>query len=110
VITTESECTVAGTVFGKSDARIVRIDDFRIEIIPEGYLALIHNLDQPGAIGSIGSTLGENNINISGMQVGRELGGEHNIILIRTDTPIPDSVIKKILSLPKIKTIKTLEL
>jgi D-3-phosphoglycerate dehydrogenase len=110
VITTESESTVAGTVFGKSDARIVRIDDFRIEIVPQGSLALIHNLDQPGAIGSIGNKLGESNINISGMQVGRELGGEHNIILIRTDTPIPGSVIDAILALPKVKTIKTFEL
>jgi D-3-phosphoglycerate dehydrogenase len=110
VITTESECAVAGTVFGKTDARIVRIDDFRIEIIPQGSLALIHNLDQPGAIGSIGNKLGENNINISGMQVGRELGGEHNIILIRTDTPVPENVIQAILALPKVKTIKTFEL
>jgi D-3-phosphoglycerate dehydrogenase len=110
VITTESECAVAGTVFGKTDARIVRIDDFRIEIIPQGSLALIHNLDQPGAIGSIGNKLGENNINISGMQVGRELGGEHNIILIRTDSPVPENVIQAILALPKVKTIKTFEL
>ncbi len=110
VTATESQCTVAGTVFGKTDARIVRIDDFRIEIIPQGYLALIHNLDQPGAIGSIGSKLGEHKINISGMQVGRELGGEHNIILIKTDTPIPNHVIDAVLALPKVKSMKTFEL
>ena len=53
VITTEMSCRVAGSVFGKTDARIVRIDDFIIEIVPEGHLSLIHNLDEPGAIGSI---------------------------------------------------------
>ena len=110
VVTTEMECTIAGSVFGKSDTRIVRIDDFIIEIIPEGYLAIIHNLDEPGAIGSIGNVLGENNINISQMQVGTAVGGENNIILIKTDLPLTDEVKNKIQGLSKVKTIQTLEL
>lgn len=110
VVTTEMEITVAGTVFGKSDSRIVKIDDFRIEIIPQGHLALIHNVDEPGAIGSVGNALGDSGINISRMQVGKELSGENNIILIKTDTPIPKDVITKIQSLPKVKRIKTFEL
>jgi len=101
---------VAGSVFGKSDARIVKIDDFRIEIIPEGHLVLIHNLDEPGAIGSIGNALGENNINISKMQVGTEVGGENNIILIKTDIPLSDEIMAKVLELPKVKTLQTFEL
>ncbi len=110
VVTTEMECTIAGSVFGKSDARIVRIDDFIIEIIPEGHLAIIHNLDEPGAIGSIGSTLGENNINISQMQVGTAVGGENNIILIKTDRPMSDEVKNKVMELSKVKSIQTFEL
>lgn len=110
IVTTEKEVTIAGTVFGKSDARIVKIDGFRIEIIPEGNLALIHNLDEPGAIGSVGTTLGAHNINISQMQVGMESGGEHNAILIRTDEPIPQKIIDEIMGLDKIKSIKVFEL
>jgi len=110
VTSTDDEHMVAGTVFGKTDSRIVRIDDFRIEIVPEGHVGLIHNLDEPGAIGSIGNTLGENGINISRMQVGREANGENNIILIRTDTPITDSVAEKIQALPKVKNIRIFEL
>ncbi len=110
VVTTDMQCTVAGSVFGKSDARIVRIDDFIIEIIPEGHLALIHNLDEPGAIGSIGNTLGENGINISQMQVGTAVGGENNIILIKTDAPMSDEIKNKVLELPKVKSIQTFEL
>jgi D-3-phosphoglycerate dehydrogenase len=101
---------VAGSVFGKTDARIVRIDDFIIEIIPEGHLALIYNLDEPGAIGSIGNTLGENGINISQMQVGTAVGGENNIILIKTDEPMTEDVKNKVMALPKVKTIQTFEL
>lgn len=110
LVTTEMECVVAGSVFGKSDARIVKIDDFRIEIIPKGNVALIHNLDEPGAIGSIGNTLGENNINISRMQVGTEVGGDNNIILIKTDIPLSDDIRNKLLALPKVKTLRTFEL
>jgi D-3-phosphoglycerate dehydrogenase / 2-oxoglutarate reductase len=110
VVTTEGACSVAGTIFGKTDARIVRLDDFRIEIIPEGHLALIHNLDKPGAIGAIGRKLGENNINISRMQVGTELGGGNNIILIRTDSPITPEVAEQILALDQVKSIKLFEL
>jgi D-3-phosphoglycerate dehydrogenase / 2-oxoglutarate reductase len=110
VVTTEGVCSVAGTIFGKTDARIVRIDDFRIEIIPEGHLALIHNLDKPGAIGAIGRQLGDNNINISRMQVGRELGGDNNIILIRTDSPVTPEVAEQILALEQVKSIKLFEL
>ncbi len=110
VITTEEEYRVAGTVFGKLDSRIVRINDFRIEIVPQGHLTLIHNLDEPGAIGSIGQTLGDNGINISRMQVGREANGENNIILIRTDSPMTKPVIEQIRALPKVKNIRTFEL
>ncbi len=110
IITTEMECMVEGTVFGKSDSRIVKLNDFRIEIIPQGHLALIHNLDEPGAIGSIGKTLGDHGINISRMQVGREVTGANNIILIRTDTPIPEEVKQTIIALPKVKTVHTFDL
>jgi len=110
VVTTAETYRVAGTVFGKSDSRIVRINDFRIEIVPQGHLALIHNIDEPGAIGSIGNALGENGINISRMQVGREANGGNNIILIRTDTPINAAVIENIQALSKVKNIRAFEL
>lgn len=110
VITTEMENVVEGTIFGKNDPRIVRINKFRLEIIPKGYLALIHNMDRPGAIGSIGTTLGLNNLNIARMQVGQEEEGERNVIILRTDTPIPDDVVKQLMDLPMVKTVIPLNL
>jgi len=53
VNTTEMTSTVSGTIYGKSEPRIVKINNFGLELIPEGHLALIFNLDKPGAIGSI---------------------------------------------------------
>ncbi|MFH2064081.1 MAG: phosphoglycerate dehydrogenase [Pseudomonadota bacterium] len=110
IVTTEMENTVEGTIFGKNDPRIVRINKFRLEIIPKGHLALIHNMDRPGAIGSIGTTLGLNNLNIARMQVGQEEEGERNVIILRTDTPIPDDVVKQLMDLPMVKTVIPLNL
>lgn len=110
VITEEMTCTVAGTIFGKEDPRVVKINNFRVEIVPKGHLALIHNLDKPGAIGSIGVTLGENDINIEKMHVGQEEEGERNIIFLRTNVAIDDTVLEKLRALPMVKTVIPLEL
>jgi D-3-phosphoglycerate dehydrogenase len=109
VQTTDETSTVAGTVFGKRDSRIVRINNFRLEMIPEGHLALIYNIDKPGSIGQIGSTLGRHGINIGRMQVGQEEGGDRNIIFLTTDTPIPPSVLAELNSLSLVKTAIALE-
>ncbi len=109
VITTEGDSLVAGTVFSKKDVRIVRINTFRLEMIPLGHMALIYNLDIPGSIGEIGTTLGKHKINIARMQVGQEEGGERNIIFICTDTQIPSEVVDKLRELRTVKSIIPLE-
>jgi len=109
VITTEMESSVAGTIFGKKDSRVVKINNFRLEMILEGHLALIYNIDKPGSIGQIGSLLGQHDINIGRMQVGQEEGGDRNIIFLCTDTPIPESVFEELRALPLVKTAMPLE-
>lgn len=108
-VTTETTTTVAGTIFG-NDPRIVRINHFRLEMIPQGHSAIIHNYDKPGAIGSIGMTLGKHNVNIGRMQVGQEEGGDNNIIFLRTDTSIPPEVVEDLRALPLVKSVTPLEL
>lgn len=109
VSTTDMTTTVAGTIYGKCDPRIVQIDSFGLELVPEGHLALIYNEDKPGAIGSIGTTLGRHDINISRMQVGQDQDGENNIIFLRTDTLIPDDVLAELRALPQVRTVTPLE-
>ncbi|WDP88330.1 MAG: phosphoglycerate dehydrogenase [Desulfobacter sp.] len=110
-VTTDAETNILeGTIFGKDDARIVRINKFRLEVIPEGHLGLIHNVDKPGSIGAIGVKLGEHNINISRMMVGREDDGERNIIFLRTDTPVPPEVVQEIIDLDLVVNMTTFEL
>jgi D-3-phosphoglycerate dehydrogenase len=108
-VTSEMTNTVSGTIFGKKDSRIVRINTFRLEMIPKGHLSLIHNIDRPGSIGEIGTTLGKHQINIGRMQVGQEEEGNRNIIFLCTDTAVPERVIEELRTLPSVKRVIPLE-
>ena len=101
--------SVSGTIYGKNDARIVIINNFRLELIPEGHLALIHNEDTPGSIGEIGMTLGRHHINIGRMHVGQEEDGKRNIIFLQVDTPIDDQVAKELRELRTVRAVTPLE-
>jgi D-3-phosphoglycerate dehydrogenase / 2-oxoglutarate reductase len=108
-ISTESTSTVSGTLFGRKDPRIVKINKFRLEMIASGHMALINNIDKPGSIGEIGLTLGHHNINIAKMQVGQEDEGDRNIIFLTTDTPIPPNVVDEMRQLSLVKSVTILE-
>jgi D-3-phosphoglycerate dehydrogenase len=101
--------TVSGTIFGKKDPRIVKIDKFRLEMVPSGHMILINNIDRPGSIGEIGTALGNASVNIGRMQVGQEEEGDRNIIFIQTDTQISDDVMDTVRELGSVKTAIPLE-
>lgn len=110
VITDEMSSTVSGTLFGRNYPRVVKINDFRLEMKPEGYLTLIHNLNIPGEIGSIGTLLGDYAINISKMTVGQEADGERNIVFLQTDSPLSEDMLEGLRNLPMAKSVIYLEL
>lgn len=102
----DKESYVAGTLFSKKDPRIILIDNFKVEIVPEGELLLMYNNDKPGVIGNIGNTLGKNNINIARMHFGRESAGGIAISVVSIDsTPTPE-IIEQIKNLPNILSVK----
>jgi D-3-phosphoglycerate dehydrogenase len=97
---------VAGTLFSHREPRVVRINEFRLEAIPEGYLLIFSNLDVPGVIGTIGTLLGKNQVNIAGMQLGRERPGGRAVSVVNVDAPIPTHVLEEIRRLPNIVFVK----
>ncbi len=109
-ISDKDENLVAGTIFGRKNPRVVHINNFRLELEPVDRFILIHNHDKPGAIGSIGTLLGDHNINISRMRVGQEAGSDKTMIFLRTDTPIPEDVIEKMRALPLMISVAAFEL
>ncbi len=66
----EGDATVSGTILGGAP-RIVEVDGYPIEIKPEGSLLVCTNVDRPGAIGKVGTILGDAGVNINGMQLSR---------------------------------------
>ena len=101
---------IAGTLFSKKDPRIILIDNYKVEIVPEGVLLLIHNNDKPGVIGNLGSLLGKNNINIARMHFGRESAGGMAISVISVDTAPAPEIIEEIRKLPNILSVKQISL
>ncbi len=110
VKTLEGQNIIAGTIFGKEMPRILRINDFYLEAIPEGHILLIQNQDEPGVIGSIATALGGHNINISRMQVGEEKAKKQNIILLTTSTVVSDEILEEIRGLKHVHSARKIEL
>lgn len=106
VTTDRGDTVLAGTTFGRKDIRIVRINQLHLNATPEGYILLIYNSDQPGMIGLIGTILGEHDINIADMTVGRSRIGEVALTLINVDSLVPRNVIKTIAAQKKIDFVK----
>lgn len=106
----DKESYLAGTLFSKKDPRIVAIDNFKVEIVPDGDLLFIYNNDKPGVIGNIGTLLSKNDINIARMHFGRETAGGRAISVVTIDTPAKPQVIEEIKRLPNILSVKQITL
>jgi D-3-phosphoglycerate dehydrogenase len=104
------ELLVSGTLFSKKDPRIVKIDDYTVEIVPEGNMLVMCNNDKPGVIGNIGTIMGNNNINIARMHFGRESAGGRAISVVNIDSSISDELLEEIRHLPNILDVKVINL
>ncbi|KJR41241.1 D-3-phosphoglycerate dehydrogenase [Candidatus Magnetoovum chiemensis] len=100
------EFSVYGTLYSKKDPRIIKVNDFQIEIIPEGTMLYINNNDRPGVIGNIGTIIGDNNINIAKMHFGRQTKGGLAISVVSVDSDLSAELLNKIKSLPNILVVK----
>ncbi|ALA60167.1 D-3-phosphoglycerate dehydrogenase [Nitrospira moscoviensis] len=101
---------VAGTLYNKKDARVIEIDQFKVEVVPEGHMLLIHNIDRPGVIGMVGKVLGDHNINIVRMQCALEKRGGNALLIIGSDTDFPSTVLGQIKSSSNILSVKVANL
>lgn len=104
------ERLIAGAIFHGTQPRIVRIDDFMLEAIPEGPTLLLQNHDRPGVVGTVGSVLGEAGINIARMQLAlvRERG--EAAMLVNIDSSPSPEVLERLRSLPNMIAVQLVEL
>ncbi|MFE5317134.1 phosphoglycerate dehydrogenase [Paenibacillus sp. NPDC056579] len=108
--TKTEERTLAGTLLSGYGERIVQIDQYPVDIAPQGNLLLISHNDKPGIIGRVGTLLGSNDVNIATMQVGRKVIGGSAIMVLTTDKPAPKDVLDQLGQLPEIEKVTELTL
>lgn len=110
--TTQSEKkrTVAGTLFGKGDLRIVRLDGFRVDASPSGYMLICSFSDKPRVIGPVCTILGDRGINIAGMQVGREKAGGEAVMVLNVDGSVSGEIMEEIKGVENIFDVKLVRL
>lgn len=108
--TNQEEKKVAGTLLNGYGARIVKIDQYSIDVQPEGHLLLVHHNDRPGAIGRVGTILGNNDVNIATMQVGRTDVGGNAIMLLTVDRQVSPEVLDTLGELSEIVSVTEIDL
>jgi D-3-phosphoglycerate dehydrogenase len=108
VKTGNGERSVAGTLFSNSAPRLVEMFGIKVEADLEGPMLFVVNNDKPGFIGRLGTTLGEAEVNIGTFHLGRRAAGGEAIVLLSVDTPVADSLVKKVAALPNVRQVKAL--
>ncbi len=101
---------LAGTLYHRKEPRVIEIDNFQVEVLPEGHMMLILNVDKPGVIGSVGQILGDHRVNIARMQCSREDRGGRALLIIGVDEPVPADVVETIKRGENILSIKLVDL
>ncbi|MEK7433963.1 MAG: phosphoglycerate dehydrogenase [Cyanobacteriota bacterium] len=104
----KNERLISATVFHDDQEKIVQIDDYKIVFEPKGKFLLTINMDKPGMVGKIGNGLGENNINIANMSLGRN--NKNAMMIINIDETIPENILKELKNMEGILDIKYVNL
>ncbi len=88
---TTSALVVGGTVAG-GEPRITRLGAYRLDMEPARVMLITHHTDQPGMVGTIGAMLGEADVNISAMHLGRSRPREDALMILALDDDVPPAV------------------
>ena len=109
VETTTGDHVLNGTII-RGEPHITGIDSYSVDFVPTGSLLLDQHVDQPGVIGRIGTLLGDAQINISFVQVGREAKGGYALMVLGLDERIPPEVVGRIKAIPSIRSARSINL
>lgn len=105
---------ILGTVYADGLPRVLRVDGYQMDMIPEGNMVLIQNKDQPGVIGTVGTTFGDAGVNIADMVISREVDKESGsataLMVIKTDSAAPEALLNRLKARPGILRVRALAL
>jgi len=110
VTTSTGIITVAGTLM-RGEPHIVRVNSYWIDVVPRGgYFLFSDHRDLPGLIGAVGTILGNSDINISSMQLGRLEPRGRALLVLELDQPVDEEILLKLQALPEIYSMKLVKL
>ncbi|MGH7547505.1 MAG: phosphoglycerate dehydrogenase [Gemmatimonadales bacterium] len=98
---------VAGALVGNSHGRVIRIEDYHVDVAPEGWMLVIRNRDVPGVIGRVGTLLGRAGINIGSYhQARRAAPGTDALAAITVDQPLTNGVLDELGHAPDVLDVR----
>ena len=104
------EAVVAGTVYGRSEARLVRVGAFRLEAVPAGHVILCENDDAPGVVGNLGTTLGAAGVNIARISLSRSDDRSRAFAFLIVDEVPGEAVLARVRALPHVRSVRAIAL
>ena len=107
--TPQGKRTIAGTLF-EGTPKIVKMRDFDIDFTPEEHMLVMHYEDRPGSIGKIGTILGDAEVNIGAMNLGRRAKGGEAMVVLSVDTPVSDEVVERLRDSVGARFVKAVQL
>lgn len=88
--------TIRGTLFGGTDARIVGLDGYELELRPAGTMLFYRNVDRPGMLAAVGAIVAEANVNIGAMALGRRDPGAPALTVMHLDEPLDAGTLRRL--------------
>lgn len=110
VVTKTKKVEIWYTIYPNNDSKIVRIDNYYMELDPTENMLFVRNYDKPGVVGFLGMVLGDAGINIGEMKVTRARRGDKALTIITLDSEPSKEVIDKIASNPDIIEVKKIKI
>jgi D-3-phosphoglycerate dehydrogenase len=103
--------TIGGTLVGKQQIpRIVLIDGHGVEVNTDATLLVLKNKDVPGIVGFLGTTLGEDQVNIANMSLSRDKGEGFAVSVYEIDSEPSEAATEKIAGHPAIEKFRVIRL
>ena len=90
--------------------RITRVDEFDVEVGPAPRMVFFQYADRPGIIGKVGTILGEHDINIATMDVGRQGEGLEALMVLTVDSDVPPHVLEHVAREIEARRIRAVDL
>ncbi|MPM76951.1 D-3-phosphoglycerate dehydrogenase [bioreactor metagenome] len=102
--------TLAGTISTKGEGKLVEIAGYEVDVKPTEHMLFIQNKDVPGVIGQVGTFIGDQDINVATMQVGRKLKGDKALMILTIDERIAKDALTELENIPDIIWAKNINL